>query len=77
MGPPEYSAYEVTLRRVRDLASADRARKDLRRYLDSFAGAKYDHLADRLDPNELTRQDFLAARKLNVSVLLSWATIMS
>jgi Family of unknown function (DUF6308) len=71
MGPPECSRYEPTLGQVRELTAADRAAADLHRYLDSFTCAKFDQLADRLNPDEFTDRDFRAVRKLNVSVLRS------
>lgn len=69
MGPPECSRYEATRALVGQLIAADRAIMDLHRYLTSFGGAKFDQLANRQKPNELTSEDFLAIRKLNVSVL--------
>jgi hypothetical protein len=70
MGPPECSRYEVTLALIRKLTAADRAVKDLRCYLSSFAGAKFDQLANHQRPDEFTSEDFQAVRKLNVSVLV-------
>lgn len=69
MGPPKCSSYEVTLALIRQLIAADRAIRDLRCYLASFGGARFDLLADRRRPDEFTSEDFLAVRKLNVSVL--------
>lgn len=70
MGPPECSRYEVTLALIKQLTAADRAIKDLHCYLTSFAGAKFDQLANRHRPDEFTSEDFQAVRKLNVSVLV-------
>lgn len=69
MGPTECSSYEVPLAPIRRLIAADRAIRDLRCYLTSFGGAKFDLLANHRRPDELTSEDFLAVRKLNVSVL--------
>jgi hypothetical protein len=69
MGTPECSRYEVTRTRVGQLITADRAIMDLHRYLASFKGANFDQLANRQNPDEFTTEDFLAVRKLNVSVL--------
>ena len=41
----------------------------LHRYLTTFGGARFNQLANRQRPDEFTREDFLAVRKLNVSVL--------
>jgi hypothetical protein len=68
--PPDCSRYELTRSRVRELIAADRAIKDLERYLTSFGGARFDHLASRFSPNEFTDEDFQAVRSLNVNVLL-------
>jgi uncharacterized protein DUF6308 len=70
-GPPDCSKYEVSLGQVRQLTAADRAVRDLHRYLTSFGGAKFDQLADRRNPDEFTSADFCAVGKLKVSVLLT------
>lgn len=69
MGSPDCSRYEVTRTLVAQLIAADRAIPDLHRYLTSFGGARFDQLANHHRPNEFTSEDFLAVRKLNVSVL--------
>jgi hypothetical protein len=69
MVPPDCTKYEVTLGHVRQLIAADRASRDLHRYLTSFTRAKFDQLVDRRSPDEFTSEDFQAIRKLNVSVL--------
>ena len=69
MGTPECSTYEVTRTNVGQLIAADRAIMDLHHYLTSYKGAKFDQLANRQQPDEFTTEDFLAIRKLNVSVL--------
>lgn len=69
MGSTECSRYEVTRALVARLIAADRAIPDLHRYLTSFGGARFDQLANHHRPDEFTSEDFLAVRKLNVSVL--------
>lgn len=69
MESPECSRYEASRALVAQLITTDRAIPDLRRYLTSFGGARFDQLANHHRPDEFTREDFLAVRKLNVSVL--------
>ncbi len=69
MGSPQCSRYGATLSRVGELTAADRAVTDLRRYLVSFRGAQFDRLVDGRAQDEFTTEDFLAVRRLSVSVL--------
>jgi hypothetical protein len=65
------ASYTDALDRIRTLVSAERAVTDLRHYLTSYGGRRFDELADRSKPCEFTVNDFEAVGKLNVSVLLS------
>ena len=69
MTAPDCSAYAGALDRVRELLGGERPVQDLRRYLTSYGGASFDHLTDRGACDEFTREDFLAVRRLSVSVL--------
>src|SRR5260370_1215054 len=71
MGVPECSAHAIALDRVTVLINDERAARDLQRYLNSYAGANFDQLVDTSVRDELTSRDFLAVRKLSVSVLRS------
>jgi hypothetical protein len=69
MAAPGCLAYAVTVNKVRNLIGSERATPDLRRYLASYRGAKFDQLIDRNAQNEFTSEDFVAVGKLSVHVL--------
>jgi hypothetical protein len=51
---PDCSMYEVTLNRVRELIAGERPVQNLRQYLTSYSGARFDHLTDSVASDELT-----------------------
>src|SRR5260221_1126367 len=76
MAAPEFSEYAVTVDRVRKLIAGERPARNLHWYLTSFGGARFDQLIDRGARDEFTCADFLAVRRLSVSVLRSARTAL-
>ena len=70
------STYAATLDRVRKLTADPRVAQDLHRYLTSYEGARFDHVTDRGAHDEFTCADFLAVRRLSVSMLRTARTAL-
>lgn len=58
---------------------AETARKDLKTYMESYTGSRFDTLADAEHPNRITQRDIVAVSMLSVDVpaattiwLLEW-----
>jgi len=71
MTAPTCSRYDDALGRIKKLLATEQPVGNLRRYLNSFGGARFDKLIDSLAVDEFTSADFQAVRELNVSVLHS------
>jgi hypothetical protein len=69
MTVPDCSSHAAAIARIRAVLSAERAERDLSRYLSGYEGAQFDRLADRQTPDEFTDRDFSAVQALNVNVL--------
>lgn len=69
MAAPACNRYSDALSRIKELLAVDKAAGNLRRYLNSYGGAQFDRLTDRLVVDEFTAADFRAVHELSVSVL--------
>lgn len=69
MTAPACSRYDDALWRINELLATEQAADNLRRYLNSFGGARFDRLIDRQVVDEFTVADFKAVHELNVNVL--------
>jgi Family of unknown function (DUF6308) len=69
MAAPACSRYSDALSRMKTLLATEKAAGNLRRYLSSYGGARFDRITDRLVLDEFTPADFTAVRELRVSVL--------
>jgi hypothetical protein len=69
MTAPACSRYDDALRRINELLATEQPADNLRRYLSSFGGARFDRLIDRQAVDEFTVADFKAVHELNVDVL--------
>jgi hypothetical protein len=68
-GYPDCAKYRDQLDKIRAVSGAERAEGDLRRYITTYSGGKFDSMVDREHPDEFTGKDFNALRQLNVSVV--------
>src|SRR5215469_5147510 len=69
MTHPDCSSHASATARIRALLSAERAERDLSRYLAGYDGARFDQIADQQVPYGFTDKDFRAVQTLNVNVL--------
>lgn len=69
MTAPVCSRYDDALRRINELLATDQAADNLRRYLNTFSGARFDRLVNHQAVDEFTVADFKAVHELRVSVL--------
>lgn len=70
-GGPDCAGHRDQLEEIRRIIKAERATEDLRRYLTTYSGARFDGMVDREHPDVFTDRDFRAVQQLSVSILLS------